>query len=148
MEDKYIKAKTVFGKTFCLMQWQVNDVIANGGKVMEKDDMEFLLSLDGIKAGEIASFDSDDDVTYDSERFFTALEDAKMNGLLGLSISIATLKKEDRQKVRGAGYFIKDEGHGSVFWDEIYFTEEAYLKARISSFQNVFGGVASVAHLI
>lgn len=135
------QAKKILNKTFCLMQQQREDAETQGEEVMGKEDIEFLLSLNGTTKEDVVSFKGEQD-TYDSEALFTAIKDATEKGLEGL-IMYSTLHRNDELRIKEMGYFINYTGHGSWQWDEIYFSEEAFIKSEISSFQNLFGGIAS-----
>lgn len=148
MTKEILKAKEILNKTFCFMEWQANDARARGETLMKMDDIEYLLSLDGFAEGDVVSFTSTSEGIYDSNKLFSAIDDAQKEGKQGLYISCAVLTGADKVKVKEAGHYIVDAGHGSVIWDEIYFSEEAYIKSQIASFQNLFGGLKSIAQMI
>lgn len=148
MTQELEKAKKVLNKTFCFMQRQADDAKARGEELMEKEDIEFLLSLNDITKEKVLTFESETEYTYDSKKLFRAIHKARNERLKGVRIMCATLTKEDEAKVKERGFFIEYTGHGSTSWDEIYFSEEAFIKQRIASFKNLFGGLASVASMI
>ena len=130
------------------MEWQANDARARGETLMKIDDIEYLLSLDGFAEDDVASFASTSEGIYDSSKLFSAIDDAQKEGKQGLYISCAVLTGADKVKVKEAGHYIVDAGHGSVIWDEIYFSEEAYIRNRISHFKHLFGGLQSVSYVL
>lgn len=130
------------------MEWQANDARAKGETPMEKDDVEYLLSLDGFAEGDVVSFPAISEESYDSTLLFETIEIAKNAGRQGLSIMCAVLTATDRTRVKEAGYYVVDAGHGSVIWDEIYFSEEAYIRNQISYFKNLFGGLKSISYTL
>lgn len=142
------KAKKVLNKTFCFMQWQANDARARGETLMEKDDIEYLLSLDGFAEGDVVSFDSISEDAYDSHKLFSAIENAIKEGKQGLLIMCAMLTHEDEARIKNSGYYVVQAGHGSVSWDEIYFSEEAHTRSQISYFKNLFGGLKSISYAL
>ncbi|MEK7227765.1 MAG: hypothetical protein AAB681_00210 [Patescibacteria group bacterium] len=142
------KAKTMLTtKNFCFMQWQEDDAIKRGEKVMQKEDMEFLLSINNITRNK-CKHSKILDGTYNSELLFVEIEDTKEKGLNGYHLIGATLNQKDSTALKEKGYFIRIEWLGSTMCDEIYFSEEAFIKAEIFDFQNLFGSFASVASLI
>jgi hypothetical protein len=144
------RAKSILDtKALYFMQWQVDDAKQRGEDLMGKEDIEFLLSLDSIKQEGIAAFEPGQPYTgvYDSEKLFIAVGEAVKQGKKGIDLC-TDLKAEDKKIILGKGYFVFMEAHGSCFWEEVYFSEEAYVQARISHFKNMFGSFASVAPLI
>lgn len=141
------RAKVILDKSFCFMEWQANDAIQAGREVMGKEDIEFLLSLQGISKDEVLFFESDKIDEYDSEKLFTVILNSKKDGLKGLVLD-TTIIEQDASKLKEMGCFVRIEGHGSVFWDEVYFSEDAYIRAEISYFKNLFGGLVGVAHIL
>ncbi len=130
------------------MEWQAIDARACGETLMKMDDIEYLLSLDGFAKGDVVSFASINEESYDSSLLFETIETAKNTGKQGVRIMCTILTGPDSVRLRKSGYYIVDAGHGSVIWDEIYFSEEAYIKSQIASFQNLFGGLKSIAQMI
>jgi hypothetical protein len=150
MNQDLEKAKEIIStKTFCLMQWFADDVVARGGKVMDEKDIKFLISLNGLTKEDRASFELEDinNGSYDSKKLLSAIENAVKQEKKGI-ILWTYLNEGDRKVVKEKGYFIKDTGHGSSSWEEVYFSEEAFIEDEISSFKHMFGCVASVATLI
>ena len=125
---------------------QTDDVLKRGGALMEKEDIMFLLSLPGIQSGEVRSFEVEEN--YNSEELFRAIASSKDAGLKGIKLSWGTLTREDESKVQAMGYLINPTGHGSVLWDEIYFSEEAFIENHISHFKNMFESFTSIAHFV
>jgi len=138
------KVKNVLKKTFCFMQWQVDDANEKGEEVMGKEDIEFLLSLEGLRKHDVYVFETREIGRYDSRSLFRAIERAQSRGCLGLRIFISLIKYEDEQKIKKLGYFLKCE-HG---FDEIYFNEEGSLRYEISEFKHLFGSLGSVLPLV
>jgi hypothetical protein len=50
MEEQYIKAKECLNKEFHMMQMQADTARAEGKTLMEKEDIEYILSLQGLGA--------------------------------------------------------------------------------------------------
>ena len=140
-----LQTERILGKSFCIMEWQVNDAISRGHEIMGGEDINFLLSLDVKNI--TSSFQIDYGKIYDSKKFFEFIDESKVNNFQGIRLSIATLKYEDDVRLRNLGYFIKQTGHGSVFWDEVYFTKDAFIVNEIHCFQNLFGSIKSFRDL-
>lgn len=148
MTNEILKAKEILNKTFCFMEWQANDARARGETLMKIDDIEYLLSLDGFAEGDVVSFASINEESYDSSLLFETIETAKNTGKQGVCIMCTILTGPDSVRLKKSGYYIVDAGHGSVIWDEIYFSEEAYIRNRISHFKHLFGGLQSVSYVL
>lgn len=146
MTPELEKAKEILCKPLCFMQWQANDVIARGEKPMDKGDIEFLLSLGGITRDEVLGYED----PCDSIKLLSVIENAKNKGLKGVMLwdEGSYVSDENEAELKKEGYVIRHTGHGSVLWQEVYFSEEDYIRAEISSFQNLFGSFASIAHMI
>jgi len=134
------QVEKILNKHFCFMEWQEKDAITRNYEIMGIDDIEFLLSLD-TKGNKISSFETTYGKIYDSEKLFKFIEDSKSKGFLGVSLVWSTLTSADEIKLSKLGYLIKQTGHGSIFWDEIYFTKNAYITNEVRYFQNLFGSI-------
>ncbi len=132
------KAKKIINKNFCLMQWQADDAKKRGEELMGKEDIEFLLSLNSITKEEHISFDALEG-RYNSDNLFKAIKNSKDKGLKGLLMIGTTLNQKDSTALKEMGYFIRYEWLGSTMCDEIYFSEEAFIRAEISRFKHFFG---------
>jgi hypothetical protein len=141
------KAKRILSKTFCFMEWQANDARERGQELMDENDIKFLLSLDGISEKDVLHcFDVQND-NLSKLLLLKTIQRAKNEGKKGVIFG-TTLGNENQVVVEQRGYFIKMTGHGSSLWDEIYFSEEVFIKSEISYFKNLFGSFASVASMI
>lgn len=143
MIEELERAKQIFKKTFCFMQMQADAAKARGEELMEKEDMEFLLSVELPKQ----KFLTHDMKKYDSEGLFAAIEAAATKGVDGLRIVSSNIANNDVLKIHEMGYFVEFIGPGDI-GDEIYFTEDALIKNRVCDFKNLFGSLASVAHFL
>lgn len=134
------KAKTIIQtKHFCFMEWQEKDVLKRGEKVMNKEDMEFLLSLK-MPRPKLLHHDMEQ---YDSEGLYTAIEKAKNQQLDGVLILMSPIINDDVLKIKAMGHFVEFLGPGDI-GDEIYFTEDGLTTNRIFDFKSLFGGVATM----
>ena len=147
MTDTLVKAKGILDKHFCFSQQQADEIVSKGGVLMTAEDMQFLLSLDGFKNGDVAFFPTNEFNIYDSEELFLFIEQSKKEGKQGLHLD-GVFTSEDATKLKALGYYIEYTGHGSSIWDELYFTEDAYITHQISSFKNLMGSIISLAHVI
>jgi hypothetical protein len=138
------KTRRILHKTFCFMQWQTDDAIKRGEEVMGIEDIEFLLSLDGIGKGEVLPFKSDKEDSYNFENLFRAIKMARKKKLKGVVME-TTLTQEDNIRLKKIGVFIKYAGYQAVLWDEIYLSEEAFMESEISDFKNLFGCLATAS---
>ena len=144
MDQKLEKAKEIMAnKVLCLMEWQSKEVEKYGGKVMEGHELEFLLSLDGITKEEVLSTEE----PYDSEGIFSIIEETKNKGLKGIMFfnENSWISEKDEAKLKEMGYYIREEGWQSLLWQEVYFSEEAFVRAEIAFYKNKFSSFASVA---
>ena len=143
------KAKKILTtKLLCFMQWQVDDAKARGHELMEQEDIEFILSLDGITQEEILTFNVPEEERYTPEALFKKIEEAKSKNLKGIIIMCDVLGDKLKEKIQEIGFFVKNSAWNSIVWDEIYFLEEDFVRAEISDFKNLFGSFASVAQMI
>lgn len=143
------KAKKILGKTFCFMEWQADEARKRGEEIMNGEDIEFILSLDPLADQEVMSFDvgSTYNGSYDSKKLFSAIDDASYIGLKGI-MPWVYLIEEDRRTVEKRGYFLIEHYECSGSWHDIYFSEEFFIEAKISTLQHQFGCIASVASMI
>lgn len=148
MIEELEKVRAIFDKHFCFTQLQTDEVVQNGGQVMDIEDMEYILSLEGTPKNGLVHFDAESKETYNSEALFNALDKAHKQGADGLALWIATVRFKDEKRIQGLGYYFEPTGHGSTLWDEIYFSEEAYLIMRISKFKNLIGGLKDVSYFL
>ncbi len=134
------KAKTIIQtKHFCFMEWQEKDVLERGGKVMDKEDMNFLLSFE-ISRPKLLHHDMEQ---YDSEGLYTAIEKAKSQQLDGVLLLMSPIINDDVLKIEAMGHFVEFLGPGDI-GDEIYFTEDGLTTNRIFDFKSLFDGVATM----
>lgn len=141
------KAKTILSKTFCLMEWQANDARERGQELMEKEDIEFLLSLPSTQKNELLHCFEIEDGNLSKLKLLKTIQRAKIEKKDGVILG-TTIGDSNHSSMEERGYFVKMTGHGSALWDEIYFSEEAFIKSEISYFKNLFGSFASVAPMI
>lgn len=139
MEPELEKAKIALNKYLCFTELQVNEAKKEEKELMSKDDIEYVLSLNGIKKKDVCQFKSSFK-TYNSYNLINAIFDAKNKGFQGLRL-MTTLRTEDTEKIKSMGYFVKMDSD----WDEVYFTEEAYILNEISNFKNLFAGLSEMA---
>ena len=140
------KVRKILNKPFCFMEWQAKDARERGDEPMNKEDIEFLLTLDGIVEEEI--FQNNE--VCDSSQLFAFIKETKQKGFKGAIFWAegSWISEEDEAKLKEIDCFIRLEGQGSVVWQEIYFSEEDFIRAEISYFKNFFGSFASVAGMI
>lgn len=147
MNEQLKKAKDIlFGKTFCFMEWQSKDAKERGEKVMEKEDIEFILSLEGLQKGSILSFDGSTERFFPSSeqyvegKLFEYIESAKTSGSLGMSIIEKDITNDEAKKVRQMGGCVNYTwAGGSTTLCDVYFTEEAFILSQISHLKHSFG---------
>jgi hypothetical protein len=149
MTENLERAKQIMQtKILCFMQWHADKIKEMGGEIMEEEDLTFLLSLEGTANGEV--FYTEESFEDDAQRIFNALEDAKSKGFKGISLMAerSYIGEKDQAKLQEKGYFVKYIDYGSASWQEVYFSEEDYIKAQIASYKHQFGCFASVASMI
>ena len=146
MEENLEKAKQLFGKTFCLMQWQEDGAKSRGEEIMQLEDIEFLLSLQSITHEEIETIEA----PFDLKKLRDLIAEGKKKGMKGLMLwnDTSCISRKEERYLKRIGCFVRESGHGSVSWQEVYFSEEDVIRAKVSAFQNLFGSFAGVAHLI
>ena len=142
------KAKKILGKIFCFMESQANDARERGEELMDTEDIEFLLSLDGTIENEILHCPFDFDGSLSKLQLLKIIQKAKNEKKSGVMLGMV-IRHEDVSAIEKRGYFISMTGYGSLDWDEIYFSEDAFIRSRISSFKNLFDGLRSAtkAHM-
>lgn len=140
MTPELEKAKKALNKYFCFTELQANQARLEGKELMEKEDMEFLLSLKNQTSNRYAHLQRKNG-RYDSEIMFVLLKDSVAKGLEGM-LTYTRLPEKDLVRLEKAGYMVKMEGPGMI-GDEIYFSEDAFIRAEICSFQNLFGCLGS-----
>ena len=132
------KAKKIIQtKTFCFMEWQVKDAEQRNDKVMEKEDIEFLLALEMPKQKLLHH----DMKKYDSAGLFLAIEKARDNQMDGVVVLMSNIINDDVLKIVDMGYFVEFIGPGDL-GDVIYFTEDALIRNRIFDVKKLFGDLA------
>lgn len=141
------KAKAVLGKTLCFMQWHEDDAKKHGQEIMSTEDMKFLLSLDGITKDDVLDCFDINSGSLSKLQLLKAIQKAKNENKQGIIFG-SVLGERNQSAVDKRGYFVSMNGHGSVMWDEVYLSEEAYIKSQISHYKNLLGSFASVAPLI
>lgn len=160
MEEQYIKAEKCLNKEFHMMQIQADTARAEGKTLMEKEDIKYILSLQGLGAEDYTRYSEievlEDDYEsyvkateqkYDSNKLLAACENAKKEGFQGV-ILYGDASNDGRILLEENGYFVHYTGHGSSFWCEILLSEEAFIRHRILNFQQMFGTIKEVAPLI
>ena len=146
MIEELEQAKRILSKTFCLMEWHRKDAEGRGEQVMDKEDLQFLIDCsDALSQQEVLhEYSLKEKGSYD---VYELIEIAKSRGLLGIILE-DTISDQSHEELRKLGYFITMNGHGSALWDEVYLTEEAFVRSQIASFQHLFGCVKSMAHVL
>ena len=150
MDAQLEKAKIILNKTFCFMQLQADAAVKRGETLMEKEDIEYLLSLGGITKGEILSLDGTENrffpkmEKYNADEFFTVFEKAQKDGFSGLCIIEQDINNPNIQKIREMGCYVDCTWAGSTTLCYIYFNEEVFIQSKISELKNLFGSLTSL----
>ncbi len=142
MEETFERTKKVLNKNFCLMRWQRIDAENRGEEVMEAEDIEFLLSLKGIKKEDVMHFGEVKDLysgIYDSEKFYIALYEAKEKNLLGVTL-YTCLTKEDNAKVTEMVILSFTQVMAHRCGRSVFHRRSLVASARIQ-FSKLFGGI-------
>ena len=149
MDSQLEKTKVILNKTFCFMQWQSESATKRGEQVMEKEDIEYLLSLNGITKGEILSLDGTENgffsgmKKYQPNELFEIINKAKKKGFSGISIIEKDVTNSEYQKIKEMGGYVDFTGYSSTNICNVYFTEEAFIRSKISKIKNLFGCLTS-----
>lgn len=160
MEKQYVKAKECLNKEFYMMQIQADAARAKGKVLMEKEDIEYILSLQGLGAEDYTRYSEievgEDDFEsyvkateqkYDSNKLLEVCVKAKEEGYQGVTL-YNDVSNKDRILLESNDYFVHYAGYGSSFWCEILLSEEAFIRHQILNFQHMFGTIKEVASLI
>ena len=142
-KQEFLKVKQCLEKVFCFTQIQADDAKRRGNKVMEIEDIKYLLSLQGLDRKDFFFMDK----LLNTSAFLHTLKQAKENGFHAVTLydefdDIIRLLLEQH------GYFVEYIGFGSISWRVILLSEEALIKYKIQDFQHMFGSFVDVYPLL
>ena len=142
-EQTFLKAKQCLEKVFCFTQIQADDAKRRGDKIMEIEDIKYLLSLQGLDRKDFFFMDK----LLNTSAFLHILKQAKENGFHAV-ILYDEFSDRIRLLLEQYGYFVEYIGFGSISWRVILLSEEALIKYKIQDFQHALGGFRSVYPLL
>ena len=142
MNLKLRKAKQALEKCFHFTQSQVDESKKKGLKVMDKEDIKYLTNFKNQR-GALDSFGNFHSYTILTiEELLEVLEVKKTKGFAGVKLWNVKLPNLDQDTLKNYEYF-REIVLSSPTLDYIFFSEEEYIRFKISSFQNLFSSIQS-----
>ncbi|MDQ1282051.1 MAG: hypothetical protein QG630_402 [Patescibacteria group bacterium] len=143
MNPKLRKANQILKKYFHFTQSQVDESEKKGLKVMNKEDIKYLTNFKNER-GALDSFGNFDSyTTLTVEELLEVLEVKKAKGFAGVKLWNVKLPNLDQHLLDDHEYF-REIVLSSPTLDYIFFSEEEYVRFKISNFQNLFSSFETI----